>query len=738
MLNIRKYINKLSNYRFFMCLILVFIFLSALIVILPNFNRYSNIITTSVSNKYENPYVNINIGEYSWNSAAYELDNYYFDSNITFEAEEVLTVKEIYYYISNTALTETEIVLISNWTLYENSVTLSVEGSYVVYIKVVDNSDIVSYLNTDMLILDLTDPTASISFDDYEYTTYTDSLNNIYADRSKSITLAYDDNFSGISEANYYISADELNLAELDALSTWSSYNEAISLINVGEYIIYAQIKDNADNTIYANTDKIVLNGYTQSNFIIGRNSSYLGNEFNITNKSTVTFNSTFEYEMDELTGYTHNLMSNILLPLDTKVTLIDNINDKVYEYVISTSEDIFNYNDSCAPEDLECEKVASYPFTLFKEVGTLETDKLYTESTYFVLGTVSEDYTVILDLSETNFNENYSNVRLFMELHDSNGDNVRPTLYDSIETFNVYSEVESQSSAATLSLTTDYSGTEIFYNTNSLTEINLTSKIIYKTINENKIIDTTHEGKKIGISIKLVDDEGTIVERKYLKNILFKVGDNSFYYPGNDNTVRVNLNNGINDVSKTLSVITNKNNIDLEEGMYYFKITNYIAYDGYYYEELADTELSIPLNVSENNVSVVHGFNVIMSEENQMIDKEAVAVNVPFSILENGEFESPNIRVSLYKKNELTAYNQDYTIVDLADYVSDTLNECEENVYYVTTEPVSYTAPEYSYNAFELNLLTANFENNGYKFVFELFDEDKRIGTIEKYFIVK
>jgi hypothetical protein len=45
-------------------------------------------------------------------------------------------------------------------------------------------------------------------------------------------------------------------------------------------------------------------------------------------------------------------------------------LTNKVYEYQITTSEDIYNYNNSCDPEDLECIKVATYPFTLFKEVG--------------------------------------------------------------------------------------------------------------------------------------------------------------------------------------------------------------------------------------------------------------------------------------------------------------------------------------------------------------------------------
>jgi hypothetical protein len=62
----------------------------------------------------------------------------------------------------------------------------------------------------------------------------------------------------------------------------------------------------------------------------------------------------------------------------------------------------------------------------------------------------------------------------------------------------------------------------------------------------------------------------------------------------------------------------------------------------------------------------------------------------------------------------------------------------CETNIYYVTTEPIDYVEPDYLFNNFQLNLIMDNFDNFGYKFIFELYDDNEKIGTIEKYFIVK
>jgi hypothetical protein len=339
--------------------------------------------------------------------------------------------------------------------------------------------------------------------------------------------------------------------------------------------------------------------------------------------------------------------------------------------------------------------------------------------------------------LSNTAIATNYSNVNLYLELHDTGGINVRPTLYSSIKNFNIYSSISGGASSADLYLTTDYSGSTIAYNSNSSTNININSGISYKYASEFKVIDTRYENKEIGLSIKLVDSTGNIIDKEYLKNIIFKVGENT-YYPEEDNIVRINLESGIADVSKTLTIITSENNSDLAAGIYYFKINNYASFDGHYYNELNSTALSIPIKVLDNDTKIKYSFDVIMNDANRIISKTNPTVNVAFNILQNGSLKDPNIRISLYKKDALTAYNQSYSMVDLAAYVSDSLNNCSGNVYYVSTNPVKYNKYTKLYNNFVLNLMTANFENTGYKFVFDLYDGTKKIGTIEKHFIVK
>lgn len=685
---------------------------------------------------------NIHVSTYSWNNLSYDLNTIRLSSNIAFSIEEINPInpiKEQYYYVSNSniPLTNEEILEIDSWTQYTNIVQITEEGNYIIYAKIVDSDDDVTYLNTDVLVLDLPGVSASISMDDNSWTSLNDNLSNIYIDRSKKLYVNIDDTISKVISKKYYISEEILDVSALNSIdeNDWNIYSNDINIDDVGNYIVYVKIVDDYDHNTYINSGRIVFNGYNQNKLIIGRNESSYQNMGNyITDKSSVTFNITYLDNNSYLSGYTHNIISNILLPIGTKINIIDHVMNKVYEYKITTSEDIYNYNDSCDSLDTECVRVATYPFTLFKEIGSI--DKMYVENSYYINGKTEENFEIVLDLSSTNIIGNYEDITIYMELHDSNGNNVRPTLYDTIKTVNIYSNVNDQNVKASLYLSANYNGNPIMYNDNLQTNINISSGLTYKKFNGLDIIDTTFEDKEMGLSLKMVDSLGNIVDREYLKSIIFKIGDN-VYYPSSDNKVRINLNSGSSNTNKVLTIITNENNSGLEEGTYYFKISNYISNDGYYYTELGKDEISIPVVVAGNDNKIVYGFDVIMSNENHIINKINKEVNISFNILQNGNFANPNIRVSLYKKDVLSAYNQDYSIVDLSDYVTNELNMYTDNVYYVSTNPKKYNGNPNTYNNFNLNLITSNFANTGYKFVFSLYSGTKKIGVIEKYFIV-
>ena len=103
-----------------------------------------------------------------------------------------------------------------------------------------------------------------------------------------------------------------------------------------------------------------------------------------------------FNYTGDDTITGKHYLVTNQLLPKGTIITL--KTNNKIYEYVVDTTEDIFGYNDSCTTNS--CEKEASYAFTLFTEKNKTNT---YEENS--VISTESID--IIIDFKNASIDEN-------------------------------------------------------------------------------------------------------------------------------------------------------------------------------------------------------------------------------------------------------------------------------------------------------------------------------------------
>ena len=128
-----------------------------------------------------------------------------------------------------------------------------------------------------------------------------------------------------------------------------------------------------------------------------------------------------------------------------------------------------------------------------------------------------------------------------------------------------------------------------------------------------------------------------------------------------------------------------------------------------------------------------------MLDEESRIISKAETNTTVHFDMLQRGAFYNPNIRISLYiKKDKTTAYNQEYTLVDLKDYVTNELESASDKVYYAAKFPLFYNGYKNSYNKLDLELINSKLENTGYKFVFELYEGNQKIGTIQKKIIAR
>lgn len=631
-----------------------------------------------------NPFVELNLGTYMWNSYSHILDIKQFGDNITFMISDVDDVHNYdkYYYISNSRdpLSKTDLESVS-WIPYNDIVQITDEGFYVVYVKIVNGND-VSYINSDLLILDKSGSDIDIVLGDNHYSSINDST--IYLDHAFDISVSASDTLSGIKSVEYYISNGFIN----DYNVVWTAYNSSIHFSDVGEYVLYVKVTDGCDFVTYASTPLIVYDGYVSSVHPLGFDS---GNS--ITSNSSIVYS--FSYSNNKQANFIHNLISSVLLPRYTNITLIDKVNNKVYGYVVGNDNYGFDANG-----------YATIPFTLFKEKGK-------SSNVNYVDGSVSnEQFDIIVDFSKANISTNYTDVYLYLE-GNSNGV-VRPTISKS--SFSI-----DKNSLVSHSISSDYSST-IYYNSDSIHDVSISS-----VVSNSGIYDTSYFDKKIGLSIKLVDSQGRIVNREHLKNFTFMVGEDK-YVPSNDNIIRINLDTN-SSVDTNLSIITHQGTSKLKDGTYYIKINAYSSIDGLYYDSVIDNGIMIPVIVSKNFNSSSYGFDVSIDSNSRIIDKDGI-VNLSFNLKQSG-LENPNIKVSMFKKNQVTAYNQDYTLVNLGLYSDISLERFIDSVYYVSRNPQEESI-------FSFNLDTSLLDKTSYKFVFDLYDGDLKVSSISKNIIIR
>ena len=625
-----------------------------------------------------------------WNSYSTILNERSITTNITLMISDVdnMHVSRKYYYVTDevTPFTKSELEDLE-WTEYSDILTVSNEGTYVFYVKTIDNNDMVRYINSDILVLDKTAPNISISIGNDNWSALTNGI--VYKTSSFTVNVSSSDDISEVVSLEYYLANAELN--DLNGVN-WSSYIGSVNINNAGEYKLYVKATNSAGLTSYASTPLVVYDGYVVSNLKpVGFNNGNI-----ITKNSSLIFD--IAYSNNRSVSINHNLVTSTALPVNTKITLMDKTNNAVYEYVVTSS-------------------ALNYSLSSFKKIGI--DDNVY----YSNNNVTNESYTIMLDFSNCEINSDLSNINVYLE-GVNNGNVIRPTIVKS--SFNI----DSDDSGITYGISTDFNS-NITYNISSTNTVNISSSV---TMGE--VYDTSYSDKKLGLIIKFVNSSGTTISKDHLKNISFKVGDVS-YAPGSDNAIRINLNTN-SSTNTSLKITTFEGATSLEPGTYYIKINGFVSNDGLYYKSgdlTSAIRIPVIVNAGTENTNNNYSFDVLIDSQNRIIEKGSVQ-NLSFNVLESG-LTSPNIRVSLYRKKELTAFNQEYQIIDMQNYTATQLDRQSGSVYYVTRNAVSY-ATNSQYNAFNLALNTANLDKTGYKFVFDLYDGNIKVETIEKYFIIK
>lgn len=156
-----------------------------------------------------------------------------------------------------------------------------------------------------------------------------------------------------------------------------------------------------------------------------------------------------------------------------------------------------------------------------------------------------------------------------------------------------------------------------------------------------------------------------------------------------------------------------------------------------YYSSAIAENRKNIPI------VNTNYGYKVELDDNSVLIDKATGLTknntnNLNFTIGYNGYFENPKITVALYRRKYDNVYSSEYELVNLRDYVTNSLTTSVNENEYLVTNSIQAT------QNFILNLKNTGLTTGTYKVVFNLYNFNTSDSThtlitkMEKPIIIK
>ena len=444
----------------------------------------------------------------------------------------------------------------------------------------------------------------------------------------------------------------------------------------------------------------------------------------NITNKSKLSAYYSLYMESDDgfyKDGYNHALVSNYVLPLKTKITMIDlGGNSPVYYYKVIDEDDVTN-----AQNEFNLYGESSYHLTDFVKMGSTSLDNNYKETNDYYdenLGIVHEEFIFMLDFGDTDISGDKLNNSLLMELRNKDNQTLISVLgiQHANLTYSLY-----DNSSATIDISGALSENPIYIG--DKVNLDLTTNFVSPVSSGVQITDTTYYDKRLGVKITIYDSNNNQLNNSSLFGLSYEL-DGVIYYPRMDGTIRIPLADRVANVYSRLKINTAGSN--LNSGNYKMKIESFGSPDGIYYGYASSDSYEIPFTVINSR----YGLDVKLNDNLKIIDKKTGMVDGNNALVFNMKYSSnlakPNIRVSLYRRDYNDIYDMNYTKVRLLDYITNNL---------VDTGGYSYMFEENPTDNLNKTLyLKDNLVSGTYKFVFSLYDSNVYIGDAEEYVIIK
>lgn len=403
-------------------------------------------------------------------------------------------------------------------------------------------------------------------------------------------------------------------------------------------------------------------------------------------------------------------------LPQNTKIVMLDMVTNQYYYYIVSKS-------------DVDTNK---YIFELSDFIVMDSLDKKYDEKNvlkdYYVQdqNLEYENFIFHLNFDDAKLDTDIINNNLLFELRDENDEILLGVLGIERDTMNytVYRDKEAVILAdASLSKESIYLKQNVY--------LNVTTDFTQSVVDSKTIYDTQYFDKKLGVKISIYDNEGTLLTNSSLLGVYFEL-DGEKYYPRFDGTTRICISDKVTDVLARIRLNT-INNSTLATGDYTIKVEAFGSSDGIYYGLEASGKTEVKLRI----INVSYGLKVTTEDTAKIIDRatgkmlnnnNSLVVKVDYE----AELSNPMIAFSLYRRDYTGVYSNQYTKVNLADYVTNSLSPTgRENEYIVSRNPLKTMTQFYT--------IKSDLPATGtYKLVYTLYDENSYVGEVYEYIIIK
>ena len=426
-------------------------------------------------------------------------------------------------------------------------------------------------------------------------------------------------------------------------------------------------------------------------------------------------------------TGYHRVLTSNVLLPENTKITMIDfaSSNEPQYYYYIVNATD-----NASLSNQYQTYGEVHYRLSDFIRMGSLDQTNRYDDEVANAIyyddtnHMANEEFIFIVDFKNANIQSNMLNNSLLIEILDNEDNIIRSVLgiQRSNMIYNLYANQESAIDvSANVSKNILYIGD--IQNLRVTVDFNQNDDSV-----QNRITDTTYYDQKLGLKVSFYNENDVIVNGVDLMGVSLTL-DGVTYYARSDGTFRFKIADKIANSYSNIRI--NTTNSSLASGNYRVQVDAFYSTDGIYYGATpSDT-----CNVSFRVMDKLYGLKASILDDELIIDKSTgkniinsneMNINLKY---EGGLLE-PNIKVVLYRRKYNDIYDQEYEPVDISDYITDNLENYDDNVYNLLDDVSADNNASISFNS--------SLRTGTYKLEFRLYDDDSYVGNVFKYIFIK